>query len=146
MSTSDLTVAAPRRRIRPHFSLTGRNRAGLIITFLIGIGNVPSFLFPTGDDGGDGGADGPPLAVGILDTICGVIMIVACWIAWRQGSRAAVRVAAGASILQALSAVPAFFVDVSAGLKVAAAVGIVVAFVAVVLMLSPERRNPAVLD
>jgi len=143
MTTSDLTHTS-RGRFAPHFSLTGRNRAGLIATFVLGVINIPSVGMPSGD--GSDGSDGPPVGVLVLDSICGVIMVVACAIAWRQGKRAAVRIAAGVSILQALSAVPAFFVDVDAWVKVLVAVVVVVTFVGVVLMLSPERRNTAVLD
>ncbi|HVE28258.1 MAG TPA: hypothetical protein VNC22_22780 [Sporichthya sp.] len=144
MTTSDLAHSA-RGRFSPHYSLTGRNRAGLITTFVLGVINIPSIGMPSGDDGSDGG-DGPPFGVLVLDSICGVVMVVACFIAWRQGKRAAVRIAAGVSILQALSAVPAFFVDVDAWVKVLVGVVVVVTFVGVVLMLSPERRSPAVLD
>ena len=145
MATSDLSATVRPRRFASHFSLTGRNRAGLITTFVLGVINLPSVFTPSGDDGSDGG-EGPPFGVLVLDSICGVIMVVACWIAWRQGKRAAVRIAAGASILQALSAVPAFFVDVPGWVRVLVAVNVVVTFVGVVLMLSPERRNSAVVD
>jgi O-antigen/teichoic acid export membrane protein len=142
MATSELS-AVSRGRFDAHPSLTGRNRAGLLITFVLGVINLPSAFTPA--PGGDGG-DGPPLGVLILGSICGLIMAGACWVAWRQGKRAAVRVAAGVSILQALSAVPAFFVDVPAVVKALVAVLVVVTFVGVVLMLSPERRNPAARD
>lgn len=144
MTTSDLTVQAP-GRFRAHPSFSGRNRAGLIITFLIGVTNLPSVLAPSGDNA-DGSTDGPPFAINLLDTILGVVLVVACAMAWRNGNRAFVRVAAGTAILAALTAVPAFFVDVSSGIKVLVGIAVVVTFVAVVLMLSPERRNPAVLD
>ena len=127
----------------PHPSFTVRNRAGLLITALVGVGHVPSAFAPTGDDGE---SEGPPFGVLVLDSILGVVVLVACGAAWRSGSRAIVRIAAGAAILAALTAVPAFFVDVSAGIKILVAVTVIVAFVGVVLMLSPERRNAAVLD
>jgi hypothetical protein len=144
MTTPDLAVPA-RGRFRAHPSFTGRNRAGLIITFLIGLTNIPSIGAPSGDNA-DGSSDGPPFAILLLDTILGVVMVVVCWLAWRNGNRAFVRIAAGTSILVALTAVPAFFVDISPWIKVLAGVQVVIAFVGVVLMLSPERRNPAVLD
>jgi hypothetical protein len=145
MNTSpDLTAATRRGRFSAHPSLTARNRAGLIITFLLGLMNVPSIGMPSG--GGDDGSDGPPFGVLVVGSILGVIMVVACWTAWRNGNRARVRVAAGASIVAVLTSVPAFFVNVSAVIKVLTAVTVVAAFVGVVLMLSAERRNPAVLD
>ncbi len=142
MTTSDLSTARP-ARFSAHPSLTGRNRVGLIITFLIGVANLPSVVTPTpnGDEG-----DGPPFGVLVMGSICGAIMVAACWIAWRSGKRGAIRLAAGVSILQALSAVPAFFVDVPAAVKVLVGVLVVATFVGVVLMLSPERRNPALAD
>ena len=143
MATPELSASVRPGRFAAHRSLTGRNRAGLIITFLIGLANLPSVFTPA--PGGDDG-EGPPFGVLLLGTICGAIMVAACWIAWRSGKRGAVRIAAGLSILQALSAVPAFFVDVPAAVKVLVAVLVIVTFVGVVLMLSPERRNAAVLD
>ena len=145
MSTSDLTATTSRGRFASHFSLTGRNRAGLVITFLLGVSNIPSVGMPSGGNGSDG-SDGPPFGVLVLGSICGLVMVVGCWLGWRAGNRAAVRIAAGASILAALSAVPAFFVNVPAGIKILVAVSVVVTFVGVVLMLSPERRNSAVVD
>ncbi len=126
-----------------HDGHTRAVRARLILTFLIGLANLPSAFTPA--PGGDDG-ESPPFGVLLLGSICGAIMVVACWIAWRAGKRGAVRIAAGLSILQALSAVPAFFVDVPAAVKVLVAVLVIVTFVGVVLMLSPERRNPAVTD
>jgi hypothetical protein len=145
MTTSDLAATAARGRFRAHPSFSGRNRAGLIITFIIGLTNVPSILAPSGDNA-DGSSDGPPFAINLLDSILGVVMVVVCWLAWRNGNRAFVRIAAGTAILAALTAVPAFFVDVSSAIKVLVGVAVVVTFVAVVLMLSPERRNPTVVD
>jgi hypothetical protein len=131
---------APRRQ-RGHTSLSRKNRIGLVLTFLLGLVNIPSVLASTPD-----GDEGPPMGVLVLDSICGVLMVAAVVVAWRTGSRGAVRLAAGVNILQALSAVPAFFVDVPVGIKIAASVGVVVSFVAVVLTLSPGRRSGAVVD
>ena len=46
-----------------------------------------------------------------------MITVVAVVIGWRAARRSALRVAAGARILSAITALPAFFVDVSAALK-----------------------------
>lgn len=86
------------------------------------------------------------MGVLVLDTVCGVLMIAAVVMAWRTGRRGALRFASGVNIVQALSGVPAFFVDVDAVIKVAAAVGVVVSLIAVVLTLSPGRRSTAVVD
>jgi hypothetical protein len=76
----------------------------------------------------------------------GVVGLVAVVIAWRTGSRGALRVAAGSLIITALTAVPAFFVDIPAWLKAAAALSVLVTIAAVVLMFSSERRPAAVTD
>ena len=76
----------------------------------------------------------------------GVITVVAVVIGWRAARRSALRVAAGARILSAITALPAFFVDVPAALKLLVSVFVVVTVVAVVLMLAPARRATAVTD
>lgn len=145
MSTAHLAnqPVARRKRFTPHPSLSRRNRIGLVMTFLIGLMNVPSILGPSGDQEG---SDGPPFAVNALDSVCGIVMVVGCYLGWRAGRRGAIRVAAGASILQALSAVPAFFVDVPAWLQALAGVAFVVSVIGVVLMLSAGERSAAVAD
>lgn len=126
--------AAPRRRSHP--SLTRKNLIGLGLTFALGLMNLPSVLTPTPD-----GKEGPPMGVLVLGSVCGLVMIIACVAVWRTGGRRAVRLAAGVTILQALSSVPAFFVDIPVGIKVVAAVAVVASFAAVVLMLSPGRGS-----
>lgn len=133
-------VVAPKTR-RSHPSLTRKNLIGLALTLLLGITNLPSLLEQPGPD-----VEGPPIGVLILDTICGVVMVIACVVVWRTGSRGAVRLVCGVNILQALSGFPAFFVDIPVGIKIAVAVATVLSFVAVVLMLSPERRAAPVTD
>ena len=54
--------------------------------------------------------------------------------------------AAGALIISALTAVPAFFVDVPAFLKIFAAFSVLLTIAAVVLMFSSERRPASVTD
>ena len=79
-------------------------------------------------------------------TVLGIVGLVAVVIAWRTGNRGALRVAAGAIIITALTAVPAFFVDVPAWLKAAAAVGVLLTIAAVVLMFSTQRGHATVTD
>lgn len=122
-------------------TLSGRQKAGLVIAGLISLANVPSVLFPTPD-----GEEGPPLAILVLGTILGVVGLVAVVIAWRSGNQAAFRVAAGALVISVISALPAFFVDVPAGIKVLVAVSVVITVLAIVLMFSPARRPVPVLD
>ena len=75
----------------------------------------------------------------------GVIGLVAAVIAWR-GNRTALRVAAGALVLNALTSLPAFFVDVPAFIKLAVAGSVIVTVVTLILMFSTTRRPVPVLD
>lgn len=121
---------------------SGRQRAGLVLAGLLSLGNVLSgFGGPTPE-----GEVGPPPVVIWAGIALGVVGLVAVVIAWRSGSRGALRVAAGALIIPALTAVPAFFVDVPAWLKVAAALSVLATIAAVVLMFSSQRRPAAVTD
>jgi hypothetical protein len=67
-------------------------------------------------------------------------------IAWRTGNRAAIRVAAGTLILNLLTSLPAFFVDIPAGVKALVGVSVLVTVLAVGLMFSPSRQSAPVLD
>ena len=76
------------------------------------MGNVTSAFFPTPD-----GEVGPPFEVLLADTVLAVVVVVSVVVAWVRGSRLAARIAAGCVILVAISAMPAFFVDVAPGVK-----------------------------
>ena len=54
--------------------------------------------------------------------------------------------AAGAVILNMLTSLPAFFVDVPAWLKLLVGVSVLISITSVVLMFSPARRPVPVLD
>ncbi len=118
-----------------------RQKVGLVLTGLLSAGNLPSVLVPTSD-----GQEGPPMAILAADTLLGIVGLIAVVIAWRSGSQAAFRVAAGALIVAALTAVPAFFADVPAGIKLLSAVFTLVTILAVVLLFSPARQPVSVLD
>ncbi len=120
---------------------TSRQRVGLVLAGLLSAANIPSALFPAPE-----GETGPPLAVLIVGSLLGVVGLVAVVIAWRSDSRAAIRVAAGALIINLLTSLPAFFVDVPAGIKLLVGISVLATVVAVVLMFSPERRSVPVLD
>jgi hypothetical protein len=117
-----------------------RQKVGLVLAALINLTAIPSVLFPTPD-----GDEGPPMAVLVVTTILGLIGLVAVVLAWR-GNKLALRVAAASLIVQALLAIPAFFADIPAGIKLAAGASVLVTIIAVVLMFSPARRPAAALS
>lgn len=121
--------------------LTTRNKIGLAIAGLISLANAPSVLEPAPD-----GEVGPPMVVLVADTVCGVIGLVAVIIAWRTGSRTAIRVTAAVLVVALVTALPALFVDVPAFIKILVAVFTVVTFAALVLMLSGDRRQMPIVD
>lgn len=121
--------------------LSTKNKVGLVLAALLGLVDVPSVLNTTPD-----GEEGPPFAILVVSTICGIVTLIAVYLAWKRRNAGAVRVAAGARIVSMLTALPAFFVDVSSAIKVLTAVFVVVSVVSVALMLSPASRHAAVTD
>ena len=119
---------------------SARQKVGLLLAGLLSLFAVPSVLTPTPD-----GDVGPPFGILILGTVLGVVGLIAVVAAWR-GNRPALRVAAGAVILNMLTSLPAFFVDVPAWLKLLVAVSVLISITSVVLMFSPARRPVPVLD
>jgi hypothetical protein len=122
-------------------AISTRQKVGLTLAGIMNVINVPSVFFPAPD-----GEEGPPIAVLAVNTVLGIIGLVAVIIAWRSGNRAAIRVAAGTLILNALTALPAFFVDVPPAIKLLVGVSVLWTVLAVVLMFSPARRSSPVLD
>lgn len=121
--------------------LSTKNKVGLVIAGLLGLADIPAVLMPTPE-----GEVGPPFGILVVGSICGVITVVAVVIAWRKANRGAIRVAAGARIVSMLTALPAFFVDVPAGLKLVVTALVVLTVISVVLMLSPARQTSPVTD
>ena len=119
----------------------GRQKAGLILAGLYSLVNIPSAFFPTPD-----GSEGPPLEILVIGSLLGVVGLVAVVVAWRTGNRAALRVAAGAIIVVTLTGLPAFFVDVAAGIKLLVGLSVLLTIATVVLMFSPPRPSAPVLD
>lgn len=120
---------------------TTQQRVGLVLAGLLSAANIPSVFFPTPD-----GGEGPPMAILAVGTVLGIVGIAAVAIAWRSGNRAAIRVAAGVLIISVLTSLPAFFVDVSAALKLLVGTSVLLAVLAVVLMFSPSDRSVPVTD
>jgi hypothetical protein len=121
-------------------TVTGRQKAGLVLAALISVANIPSVFSPTPD-----GQEGPPYAVLLVGAILGVVGLVAAVMAWR-GNGTALRVCAGALIVNLLMTLPAFFVDVPAWIKAASAFFTLLTIAAVVLMFSTSRRPVPVTD
>ena len=112
-----------------------RQKIGLVLSGLINLSNIPSAFSPTPD-----GETGPPYAILVLGSVLGVIGLVATVMAWR-GNRAALRVAAGALVINVITALPAFFVDVPAFIKALVAFSVVLTVTALVLMFSAGVRR-----
>ena len=81
------------------------------------------------------------MAILIACSVLGVVALVSAIVAWRQGSRPAARLTAGCLVVITLTALPAFFVDVPAGIKVLVAVSVLLTVAIVVLMFSPAKRT-----
>ncbi|MEO5709048.1 MAG: hypothetical protein ABIQ59_04420 [Nocardioidaceae bacterium] len=118
-------------------SLSPRNRIGLALALLLGLIGVPMFLRGAPDPG----TVGPPMAVLVTESLCGLVTVIAVTIGWLRGSNRAIRLAAGAQIVSVLSAVPAFFLDRPALNKLLLAILLGATLTAVVLMLIPSRRS-----
>ena len=116
-------------------SLSPRNKVGMTLAFLLGLIGLPMFLRGAPDPG----EVGPPMAVLITESICGLVTVVAVAFGWRRRSARAIRLAAGAQIVSVLTAVPAFFLDRPALNKLLLAILLGVTLTAVVLMLTPSR-------
>jgi hypothetical protein len=121
--------------------LTRLNRAGLVLAGLLGLADITAPFESTPE-----GEVGPPFAILLLDGLLGLITVVAVVVAWRTLRRGAIRIAAGARIISALTAFPAFFVDVPAVIKVVVGVFVLATAAAVTMMLSPPRRPGPVTD
>ena len=121
--------------------LSWLNKSGLIIAIVLGVADLTSPL-----QGGPGDQPGPPYPILLLDAALGLITIVAAVFAWRTARRAAVRVTAGSRIVSMITALPAFFVDVPAGVKVLVGGFVLLTVASVVMMLAPRRESARVPD
>lgn len=76
----------------------------------------------------------------IVSSVLGLVAVVAGLIFWRRRSRPAARLTAASVVIITLTSLPAFFVDVSAGIKALVAFGVLFTVVTVVLMFSTAKR------
>lgn len=119
----------------PH--LSQRVRTGLVLCILLGVSTLPSAFVPAVGTG----KNGPPIPVLVLDVLLGLVAIGGAVLFWRTGNRLANRLAAGALIINAITALPAFFVDVDAWVKILVAVVVILTVAAVVLQLSRPKSG-----
>jgi hypothetical protein len=120
---------------------TTKQKVGLVLAGLYALANIPSFL--AGDP--DPGTEGPPMAILVIDSVLGVIALVAAIAAWR-GHQLGLRLCAGSIILITLTGLPAFFVDVPMAIKAVVGFSVLLTLLMVVLMFSGDRRPPSVTD
>jgi hypothetical protein len=133
MTTAVQTAPAP--------PLSKVNKAGLVLAFLLGLADMSAPFQPTPD-----GEVGPPFAILLLGGVLGLITVVAVVIAWRTSRRGPIRIAAGARIISVITALPAFFVDVPASVKVLVGIFVLLTVATVTMMLAPARRPAPVTD
>jgi hypothetical protein len=128
-------------RTTPTLPLSKVNKAGLVLALLLGLADMASPFQPTPD-----GEVGPPFAILLLGGVLGLITVVAVVVGWRTGRRGAIRIAAGARIISVITALPAFFVDVPAFLKVLVGIVVLLTVATVTMMLTPTRQPVPVTD
>jgi hypothetical protein len=118
--------------------LAVRNKIGLGLAAVLGLADVAS-LGTLGQQM-DPGEQGPPAGVTIFSAVLGVLTLVCVVIAWRSGSRPALRGVAGTRILSMILGLPAFFADgVPAGWVAISAVAVVLTLVCLALVLSRPK-------
>jgi hypothetical protein len=117
------------------------NKVGLALAAVLGVSDVASAFSPTPE-----GEVGPPVGILLLGGVLGVVTLVAVVWAFRSRSRGAVRIVAASRIVSAITALPAFFVDIPDWLRLMAGVIVILTVVVVVMMLLPSRRSELVLD
>jgi hypothetical protein len=126
---TDTTTTAPAAA-----DWTTKNKVGLGLAVFYAVTNIPTVFIPV-DNG-----DGPPFAIGLICTVLAVVATVAGVVAWRRRNRSAARLTAASLIVITLTALPAFFLDVPAAVKVLAAVGVLLMVAIVALVFSGTSR------
>lgn len=121
-------------------SFTTVNKVGLGLAALLGVADIVSLAFPPD------GETGPPLGIVIFGGLLGLVTLVGVGRAFRTRSRGAVRVVAAARIISAITALPAFFVDIPAGLRLYAGLIVILTVALVVMILTPARTTEPVTD
>lgn len=137
MSLTDNTAARRGPTAERAFVFTRKNKTGFVLAVLLGLADLPSLLGRTPD-----GEVGPPTAVLVLSTLCGLVTLAAVAYGWARQSWPAIRAAAGARVVSMLLAMPAFFVTgIPDAARIAVAGFVLLTIVTVVLMLVPGRPS-----
>jgi hypothetical protein len=117
------------------------NKVGLALAVLLGVSDIVGAFSSTPE-----GEVGPPVGILLLDGVLGLVTVVGVLWALRSRSRGAVRIVAASRIVSAITALPAFFVDIPDWLRLLAGATVILTVVVVVMMLTPARRSELVLD
>ena len=128
---------APSHQGDPLSVTSTRQRIGLVLSGLINLSNIPSAFSPT-----PYGETGPPYAILVLGSVLGVIGLVATVMAWRAGNRAASGVAAGALVINVITALPPSSSTCRPSLRPWSSFSVVLTSPALVLMFS-QAVSPA---
>lgn len=104
---------------------------GLVLAGLLGLLDMAALVA--------GGGDYPPLAVGVADTLLGLVTVVAVVRGW-QGNRAAIGTVVAARAVSALTALPAFAVDGVPAAGIAAAATLLALTLLAAALLLPALR------
>ena len=113
------------------------NKIGLALLALHGLVNLPRFLM----HGPPPGQAGPPSEVLVTESLLGALAMAAAIVAWAGGSRVAARLSCAAIVLITLTALPAYFVDVSAFTKLTVTGAVLWTVVSVALTLAPHKAG-----
>ncbi|MGI8899954.1 MAG: hypothetical protein ACR2HA_03335 [Nocardioides sp.] len=133
-----MTVPTSFTTAPPNAGLSRLNKVGLVLAAVLGLSDIVGSFSPTPE-----GEVGPPQAILVLGGLLGVVTVVGVVWAFRSASRTAVRIVAAARIISAITALPAFFVDVPAWLKLVVGLLMLVTVACVVMILTPARRGLA---
>lgn len=122
-------------------STTPTVRAGLALSAIIGLGNLP-FLAP----GIDWGESEPSYGLLVFAAAIGMVSVVCAIIAWNSGNRLALRINAAALIINALGVVPGLFLDTTAFIRITTAVIIIGTLAAVIMTMRRPVEPRRVMD
>jgi hypothetical protein len=108
--------------------------AGYVVLGLLGLSDALGFLLAGSGD------DAPPVVINLIGTVLGLATLYGLFVIFRARGQAGpaprpmVLTVVVSRILSALLGIPAFFADISAGVKVVVAVSIVLTGVGLVLV------------